>query len=60
MAQYMTTGTAIVLDVELIRKVRDNRYELPFKRLEAACKLIDDIEKQLSADLRKLLEPDDV
>jgi len=52
--KYLTTDS-IELNIDLIRKIRGNPYELPHKRLEAAVDLVDEIEKQLAPKDRERL-----
>ena len=57
---YVTTDS-IELNVDLVRKIKEvDGYVLPHKRLEAAVKLVDEIEKQLAPDDRAKLNREDV
>ena len=56
MAEYVTTGTCIDLNIDLMRQVRDMAHYTPHQRLGAAIKLVDEIESQLSAEEYTIIE----
>ena len=56
MPEYLTTSTALDLDVDLIRIVRDNRHYQPCERTRAANALLDHIERQLTPEEREKLK----